>query len=195
MARRIAFNYTQALDRATTLFWQHGYTETGLRELLKTMEIGEGSFYNTLKSKKHLYLSCVEHYGETVVRRRLEALAQAATAAEGIRAFFRVSLDCLDAPDTPSRLCLVAAMVSEQVLAEPELRECVQGELEKVRGIFLARLEQDRERGLLPASLDPQVTAAIITTYLQGFWRMALVGYDRSAFERQIDSFLSAMGL
>lgn len=134
MARRIAFNYTQALDRATTLFWQHGYTETGLRELLKTMEIGEGSFYNTLKSKKHLYLSCVEHYGETVVRRRLEALAQAATAAEGIRAFFRVSLDCLDAPDTPSRLCLVAAMVSEQVLAEPELRECVQGELEKVRG-------------------------------------------------------------
>jgi TetR/AcrR family transcriptional repressor of nem operon len=30
---------------------------------------------------------------------------------------------------------------------------------------------------------------------LQGVWRMALVDYDRPSFERQIDAFLTGLGL
>jgi TetR/AcrR family transcriptional repressor of nem operon len=47
----------------------------------------------------------------------------------------------------------------------------------------------------LSATLDPQVTASVVVTYLQGIWRMALVDYDRPRFERQIDAFLSGLGL
>jgi TetR/AcrR family transcriptional repressor of nem operon len=32
-------------------------------------------------------------------------------------------------------------------------------------------------------------------TFSQGLWRMALVDYDRERFERQVDSFLTALGL
>jgi TetR/AcrR family transcriptional repressor of nem operon len=35
----------------------------------------------------------------------------------------------------------------------------------------------------------------VIVTYLQGLWRMALVSYDRTQFERQIDLFLTSLGL
>jgi len=195
MGRQIAFDLERAVDRATSLFWERGYAETGLRDLLKVMEIGEGSFYNTVKSKKQLYLLCVQRYEDTIVHRRLEKLASAATAADGIRAFFHASLDALDAPDTPSRLCLIAGMTTEEVLAEPELRARAESGLEKVRVLFCERLSQDRERGLLPQSLDPPLTSSVITTYLQGLWRMALVGYDRVSFERQIDVFLAGLGL
>src|SRR5262249_788223 len=34
MARKIAFDYDRALDKATRLFWKNGYAETGLRDLL-----------------------------------------------------------------------------------------------------------------------------------------------------------------
>jgi hypothetical protein len=33
-----------------------------LRDLLKGMKIGEGSFYNTFKTKKNAYLECLKHY-------------------------------------------------------------------------------------------------------------------------------------
>ena len=74
MPRTIEFDRAQAIARATQLFWKKGYTNTSVRDLLKAMRIGEGSFYNTVKSKKKLYLECLKHYNDTVSRRRLEAL-------------------------------------------------------------------------------------------------------------------------
>jgi TetR/AcrR family transcriptional repressor of nem operon len=195
MARKIAFDYDRAHDKAMRLFWKNGYAETGLRDLLKVMQIGEGSFYNTLKSKKQLYLSCVQRYEDTVVRTRMQALMSASTAAEGIRAFLGDVLDCLDNPRTPSRLCMVAAMAAEEVLSEPDLRKRAEDSLQNLQAVLCERLSQDRDKGLLPPSLDPRTIATVVTTYLQGVWRMALVDYDRPSLERQIDAFLTGLGL
>jgi TetR/AcrR family transcriptional repressor of nem operon len=195
MARAIAFDYDRALERATWLFWKSGYAGTSLRDLLKIMDIGEGSFYNTLKSKKQLYLACVRRYEETEGRKRGQALMSAPTASQGIRALFGAVLDCLDNPSTPSRLCMMAAMASEEVLSEPELRKLVEDGLGSFHACLVERLSQDRDEGRLSATLDPQVTASVVVTYLQGIWRMALVDYDRPRFERQIDAFLSGLGL
>lgn len=62
MPRNIKFDYDRAIDRATQLFWERGYSNTSLRDLLKIMGIGEGSLYNTFKSKKNLYLKCLKRY-------------------------------------------------------------------------------------------------------------------------------------
>jgi TetR/AcrR family transcriptional repressor of nem operon len=35
----------------------------------------------------------------------------------------------------------------------------------------------------------------VVLTYMQGLWRMALVSYERTRFERQIDVFLDGLGL
>jgi TetR/AcrR family transcriptional repressor of nem operon len=195
MGRGIAFDYEHALEKATWLFWKNGYAETALRDLLKAMQIREGSFYNTLKSKKQLYLACLQRYEETEVRRRLQALASAPTAAEGVRAFFAAVLDCMENPNTPSRLCMLAAMATEEVLSEPDLRKCAEHGLEILRSLLGERLSQDRDAGLLQPSLDPLIAAQVVTTYLQGLWRMAMVKYDRPSFERQIDALLTGLGL
>lgn len=195
MTRKIAFDYDRALDSAMTLFWKKGYAETGLRDLLKVMDIGEGSFYNTLKSKKQLYLSCVQRYEDTVVHARVQALLSAPTAAAGIRAFFGAVFDRLDNPDTPSRLCLLAAMATEEVLEESDLRRRAQAGLDDIQTLMRERLRQDRDKGVLPLSLDPELTASVIVTYLQGVWRVALLDYDRARFERQVDTLLTGLGL
>ena len=53
----------------------------------------------------------------------------------------------------------------------------------------------DKETGILPTAFDPQLVAEIVATYLQDLWRMALVSYDQAQFERQIDLFLTGLGL
>ena len=129
MARTLEFDYTAALERATRLFWETGYASTSLRDLLKQMGIGEGSFYNTLKSKKNAYLECLKHYNATVNLHRGEAFFSAPTAASGVRALFETVLDCLDDPTTPSPVCLMASSVTPEVLDEPDLRDYVQQQL------------------------------------------------------------------
>lgn len=195
MGRAIAFDYERALEKATWLFWKDGYAGTSLRDLLKAIGIGEGSFYNTLKSKKQLYVACVKRYEETEGRKRAHALMSAPTASEGIHAMFGVILDCLDDPQVPSRLCMMAAMATEEVLSEPDLRKRVEDSIETFHATVAERLRRDKRKGLLPKTLDPQTIASVIITYAQGLWRMALVDYDRPRFERQIAAFLTGLGL
>ncbi len=60
---------------------------------------------------------------------------------------------------------------------------------------MVARLSEDKAAKRLPSEFDPELVVPIIATYLQGLWRMALVSYDRSRFEQQIDMFLSGLVL
>src|SRR5579871_6070434 len=120
MPARIEFDYARAIERATQLFWKRGYRDASLRDLLKVMGIGEGSFYNTFKSKRRLYLECLKHYNDTVSRRRIDALMGPASVRAGIRAFFRFLLDELDNPKIPS-LCMLAGSVSGEVLRERDV--------------------------------------------------------------------------
>lgn len=195
MGRAIAFDYERAVEKAMRLFWKDGYAGTSLRDLLKAIGIGEGSFYNTLKSKKQLYVACVAHYEETEGRKRAHALLSAPTASQGIRAMFGVMLDCLDDPLVPSRLCMLAAMATEEVLSDPDLCKRVEESIKQVLTVLNQRISRDRAEGVLPVSLDPQAIASIIITYAQGLWRMALIDYDRARFEQQIATFLTGLGL
>lgn len=195
MARTLEFDYEGALERATHVFWETGYAGTPLRDLLKQMRIGEGSFYNTLKSKKNAFLECLKHYNATVNRQRGEALLGAPTAAMGVRALFNIVLDCLDDPKTPSRICLMAGSITPEVLADPDLREYVQKQISMFTELMATRMAADKEAGFLPNALEPQLVAQVIVTYLQGLWRMALVSYDRPQYEKQIETLLTGLGL
>jgi len=194
MARALEFDYDKAIDKATRIFWKKGYSETSLRDLLKTMGIGEGSFYNTLKSKKQLYLECLKHYNDTVGRRRATALFSPSSAKEGVRALFKTVLDDLDDPKTP-RVCLIARSVSSEVLAETDLKKFVQADMAVFAGGLVERLSSAKEAGEFPVTFDPDVVAQVIGTYLQGLYRTALLCFDREQLERQVDMFLTSLGL
>ena len=194
MARTLEFDYGKAIDRATRLFWKKGYSDTSLRDLLKAMGIGEGSFYNTLKSKKQLYLECLKHYNDTVGRRRAEALFWPSSAKEGVRGLFKTVLDDLDDPRIP-RVCLLARSVSSDVLGERDLHKVVQSDMATFVAAFSKRLQSGKDTSELPSDFDAEVVARIIATYLQGLFRTALLSYDRPRLERQIDQFLTSLGL
>jgi TetR/AcrR family transcriptional repressor of nem operon len=195
MARTLEFDYKAALERATLLFWETGYLGTSQRDLLDTMGIGGGSFHNTFKSKKNAYLECLKHYNATTSLLRGEAFFSAPTSAEGVRALFKAVLDCLDDPNTPSPICLMADSITHGVFAEAELRDYVQQRMSMFREQMTTRFRADKEAGLLPAEFEPETVVQVILTYLQGVWRMALVSYDRTRFERQNDIFLKGLGL
>ena len=194
MSRKIEFDYDRAIDRATRLFWKKGYSAASLRDLLKTMGIGEGSFYNTLGSKKRLYLDCLKHYSETVSARRLRALRSGESAGKGIRNFFKNVLDELDDPKTP-RICLLAGSLSGDVLGERELKRCVLDDMKAFAAVFTERLKSGKDAGELPQSFDVEAAAQVIVTYLVGLFRVVGVLQNRAQVEQQIETLLRGLGI
>lgn len=194
MSGKRKFDYERAIDRATRLFWAKGYSGTSLRDLLAVMGIGESSFYNTVKSKKHLYLLCLKHYSDTVTMRRWQALAAEASVKRGIRRFFETVLDDLDNPRTPN-VCLMAASLSGDVLKARDVRRYVVGEMQSLQGALVARLDAARKSGELARSFRSELAAQVIVTFLQGFYRVVRVLNDRPQMEHQVEALMEGLGL
>lgn len=194
MGRGIEFDYDKAIDRATRVFWKTGYSNTSLRDLLRAMKIGEGSFYNTVKSKKNLYLECLKHYRATVINERHTALFSQKSAKLGVRALFKTVLDQMDDPKRPG-LCLLAGSLSRDVLDEKDLREYIVGQSAASGGRFIGLLKSAQESGELPKELDPTAVVQIILTYIHGMSRAAQISYDRQRIERQVEVLLKGLGL
>ena len=89
----------------------------------------------------------------------------------------------------------MAGSLTPEVLAEPELRKYVEQQMAKIAEAITARLDADKNAGLLSPSFESRLVVPVIVTYLQGIWRMALISYDRRKFEQQIDWFLTSLGL
>ena len=92
-------------------------------------------------------------------------------------------------------MCLMAASFNREVIEEPELKDYVENEFANVIALVTSRLKADKEAGLLPPDFEPHLIAPIIMTYLQGVFRIALVSYDRPQLEKQMDLFLTSLGL
>lgn len=189
------FDYDKAVDQAMRVFWRDGYAGASLRDLLKAMKIGEGSFYNTIKSKKRLYIECLNRYGSVEGKKRSLALASAPTTSLGMRAMLSAMFDNLDDPKCPSNLCMFAAMFSEDVMADHELRKAIMTRIDQTQKLIEDKINEDKKAGRLPKSYDSRTTAKVIITYLQGIWRMALISYKREQFERESEAFLQGLGL
>lgn len=67
MARPREFDPDVAMDRAMTLFWDVGYEEASLAELLSAMEITKGSFYKAFRDKQSVYLAALDRYNDNVI--------------------------------------------------------------------------------------------------------------------------------
>ena len=194
MGRKLEFNYERAIEEATRVFWARGYSAASMRDLLKAMGIGEGSFYHLFGSKNRLYLECLKHYNDTVTRRRLEALDAEPSVRKGLRNFFKGWIEDLDNPRKP-HVCLMARSLSSDVMDEAELGASVKSRMRFFEERIAARLEKAKSTGELPARFQAALSAQIIFTFLQGYFRVVKVLKPREEMWRQIEALLSRLGL
>jgi len=194
MGRKLEFNYERAIERATRVFWAKGYSAASMHHLLKAMGIGEGSFYHLFGSKNRLYLECLNHYNETVTRRRLDALEAEPSARKGLRNFFRGLIHDLDNPKRP-HVCLMSRSLSSDVLDEADLASSVKSGMKLFEERLLAPLEKAKAAGELPATFQAEISAQIIFPFLQGYFRVVKVLKPREKMWEQIETLLTRMGL
>jgi TetR/AcrR family transcriptional repressor of nem operon len=189
-----SFDYAAAVDRAMRLFWAKGYSGASLRDLLKVMGIGESSFYYNYGSKQRFYLECLGHYQRIVYGRRWAALAAEPSIKRGIRAFFKVVLDDLENRKIPN-VCLLAGSLSADVLRERRLQRYVVREMRTLEQSLVERLRAARDAGELPKNFDVEVTAQLLVTFLQGFFRVVRTLKNRAELEKQVEALLRGIGL
>jgi AcrR family transcriptional regulator len=87
MARPREFDRDAAVERAMSVFWRKGYAATSTDDLLRAMNIGRQSMYDTFGDKHRLYLEALEKYQRESVAENIRRLRSAASPLAGIEAF------------------------------------------------------------------------------------------------------------
>lgn len=194
MAKTIQFDYDKALNCATVLFWEKGYKNTTLKDLLNATGLGEGSFYNTLKSKKNLYIECMNHYNNVVTKKRLEAFLSAPSVKQGISDYFDLVISGLQKGDQPKG-CLMANSLYADVLEDKVLKKYLIDGFAMFEKIFAQRFDSAKKNGELPPEFDSKHTAELLVIFLQGLFRVSLALKNPKQCQLQAQSFLKIVGL
>ena len=93
MARTIEFNREEVLENAMHTFWQKGYSNTSIPNLVTATSLNPGSIYAAFDSKEGLFLETLEFYGQRSLKSLQQHIFNAKSPIEGIEKFFSILID------------------------------------------------------------------------------------------------------
>lgn len=121
------------IECAARLFWQNGYSATGISEILQQTGLPKGSFYFYFKSKDELAMAVTACYQEILLD-HFQDSAHGHTwepFVEDIFAYLSAGIDA-----QPFSGCPYAVMGMETALSKPEISSVFMDELQKIEHIF-----------------------------------------------------------
>ncbi len=193
MARTKEFKEKQALEKALNLFWEKGYRNTSLKELLKEMNILNGSFYNSFGNKKNVFLKVLKEYDDYYKAEREQLFNNGKTFSENIRFFFNESIvrQEIESP----KGCFLANSISKDILDDQEISQLISQRVSELEVFFKHQIELAIERGELDSSTKADELAAILLAYLHGLMRLCVLNIPNKEFSTQTNLLLDSLGI
>jgi TetR/AcrR family transcriptional regulator, transcriptional repressor for nem operon len=154
------FDRTEALLRAQQVFWKTGYEKSSLTVLLKRMGIQKGSFYATFKSKHKVLVEALHLY----IQHRFESFLAAKTSHPPLVALRQHLDEVLRESIGPDRSlgCLLVNCATELAPKNREVRAIVSTTLRAQTQFYESLLEEAKDQGTLPQTVDTAVTASAL---------------------------------
>jgi TetR/AcrR family transcriptional repressor of nem operon len=143
MARPRAFDTDLALERAMDVFWEMGYEEATLPDLLSGMQLTRGSLYKAFKDKKTLFLITLDRYEKQNVADAVALLSDTNIGHgwERILTLFHSIVDVVGQDDR--RGCLLCSAAAGPASYDPDIEKAVHHSLQQLRAGFVYALDAD----------------------------------------------------
>ncbi|MFY9831401.1 MAG: TetR family transcriptional regulator C-terminal domain-containing protein [Methylocystis sp.] len=167
------------LDQGVALLMEQGYHGTGLQELVRSVGVPKGSFYNYFPSKEAFSAEVVKHYIEPFITQLDGHLRRPDVNAEtALKAYFNELIEETERRDFKGG-CLLGNLIGEigdtSDLCQLSLREAVRRYRDKLQE-GLARAQQE-------GSFRKDLDAKDMADFLVNVWQGALL---RMKIERSV---------
>jgi len=192
MARTKAFDPDTAVAAAVDIFWQRGYANTSIQDLVDELGLNRGSIYGTFGSKHELFVTALTKYCDEAPRPLLDALDADGPLVPRLRRAL-VGLVDADLAEPARRGCLLINSVMENMPSDDKTAELFDRTTRTIRLSFESAIRSAQTNGELPRTTDPAVAATFLLTTLQGLRVMARGAHDRMSLVASVDLALSAL--
>ena len=172
------------VEAARVLFWKHGYSSTGIAQILKEADAGSGSLYYFFPTKEDLLLAVLEWYRENLWAQVIQPVFD--RVSDPIERIFALLARYRDALEMTDCLygCPIGSLALEIHEPDPPVREMLRvnfdGWIAAVEGCFA--VARDR----LPADCDRRGLAVLTLNVMEGGVMQARTSRDINAFDRSV---------
>jgi len=182
-----AFDEDEALALAMNYFWEHGYENSSLDNLLPAMGIKKSSFYHTFKSKTELFARCLHLYRKEVLV-ELNDLKKQIGIKEALIMLGTMTIDELKNTGK-IKGCLLISSGQECYKKYPDLSAQIAKEFHYFLEIMTTLIQEAQDKGEIKDTLSADVLAGRYLNALNGL----LVTIQAGAPETLVDDVLKQL--
>ena len=163
MPRVPEYDADDALDRALHHFWQHGYSNTSIEQLVEATGVQRYGLYQSFGSKHDLFLAALRRYNEIYISHRLRELEQEDASLDAINHTISNLATFSESP--LGRFGCLLCNTAVELGARDEASDLEVGRyVTRLRTAFQRTLTTARGNG----ELDPTTDTAILSDFLSG---------------------------
>ncbi|MGV7093688.1 TetR/AcrR family transcriptional regulator [Siccibacter turicensis] len=184
------FDREAALDKAMTLFWQHGYEATSLADLVEATGAKAPTLYAEFTNKEGLFRAVLDRYiTQFAAKQEAQLFCDDKTLEQALSDYFSAVAACFTSADTPAGCFIITtssalAASSEQVACTIKARHAMQEQT------LVRFLDDRRDKGELPTDCDTTGLARYLCCLLQGMSVSAREGACFAALSGVADTTL-----
>lgn len=187
VGRPLQFDPSAALDAATQVFWQHGYTLSSLQMLIEAMAISKSSFYQTFENKHSLFKQCLRHYCAQIISNFNVDFANANSGSEFIKGYFQVVVNETK-QDSHKYGCLLHNTLNEFGQTDKGIAKIVNDGYGSLNELFFKAIKDEQSKGTISMHKDAQVIANFLLSNSHGLRSMLKSGADANTLQPIVDT-------
>ncbi|WP_080223040.1 TetR/AcrR family transcriptional regulator, partial [Salmonella enterica] len=162
------FDREAALDKAMTLFWQHGYEATSLADLVEATGAKAPTLYAEFTNKEGLFRAVLDRYiTRFASKHEAQLFCEEKSVESALEDYFTEIAACFTSTDTPAG-CFMINTSATLAASSRDIARTVKSRHAMQEQTLIQFLRQRQERGEIPAHCNPQALAEYINCILQG---------------------------
>jgi AcrR family transcriptional regulator len=179
MARPKEFDEDKALHKAIHLFSQQGFAATSTDELMRVMDVGRQSMYDTFGDKRGLFLKALKTYVNESVNTICDALESPGPALAAIQNALVSFAERKDLSSTEG--CMGINAVCEFGQRDTEVNQIIRQAALRQRAVLVDALNRARSQGKLSDAVDSNSLVDFFESTLAGIRVAAKGGKTRQS--------------
>ncbi|MBW4662125.1 MAG: TetR/AcrR family transcriptional regulator [Drouetiella hepatica Uher 2000/2452] len=174
MVRQREFDIDEVLAIAMNLFWQRGYGNTSMKDVVQATGVQPGSLYGAFGDKEKLFQLALRKYTQDFFR---ASMPRHSPPLECIKQWFEHLAEAMT-NDPKQKGCLIINTAMEREVHSPGTIAIIEDRLDEIESFFRQNLNQAKLDGNLPKSFDVDVTAKALLGSVVGMLAVARMRRD-----------------
>jgi TetR/AcrR family transcriptional regulator, transcriptional repressor for nem operon len=189
MVREREFNPTEALDQAMNLFWEQGYGDTSMENLVATTGVSRYGIYGTFGNKHELFIAALQRYAEHIsLEYHPDLFAPEATRAD-IEEFMAGAVSRSVGPEG-HRGCMICNTAVEVAPHDAGVATAIRDLFDRLGTAFATAITNSQAAGDINPDLDPKASGELLVGVLQGAVVLARAGTSKTRLTAYMKSAL-----